>query len=108
LDTGDRSDETDRDDEDHRHDDAEDDDCGAGVRRVDADADHAQHGGDCEDEEVPPLRNLVVRFHELEMHVLGEVVVGFGLADPLLDAAVQALEAECNVVAVVQERVGDG
>lgn len=108
LNTGDRGDETDRDYEDDRHDDTEDDDGGAGVCRVDADTDHAQHGGDCEDEEVPPLRNLVVRLHELEVDVLGEVVVGFGLADPLLDTAVESLEAEGNVVAVVQERVGDG
>lgn len=100
--------ETDGDDEDQSHDNTEENDSGGGVSLPRADADHSSDDGHGEDDEVPPLGDLLVSPHETHVDVLGEVVGTLRLLAAGLDAAPHRLEAHSNLLAVEQGRVRDG
>lgn len=105
LDTGHGLDDTDRDDENQAENDTVEDDTDSGVRGPGSNTGAAESNGDDEGEEVPPLRDLGVDLHKTVVDIEDLVLLDVAV---LAEAADQSLEAEGDLMSVVENGVGNG
>ena len=110
--TSDRLDDSAREDGNQRHDDTVDHNHRRSVGGPETDPKHSEDRSNDQDNGVPPLGHLLVRFHQVEVNVFGEVGLCFRIVASAkygpVDTLPEGLDSSSHLVTMVDADVRKG